>query len=204
MDILEELKSEYNEKLLEIKKIMNDEKISYEDKRKILLNYVDENKKLFKEIRALSKEKEEKITDVIKLIRKKYNEKTGGDASATYTEGGCYYFPIMIKSIFPEENSQVYISSGGVETHALIKINDNYYDINGNIKNPIGDRLDEKPIDIKDYKEATGDDYDYFKDLCYVGRNKENMNELERISDEISYEICDEIMENNAENQKVA
>lgn len=204
MDILDELKSKYKENINEIRKVMTDDQISKEKKDLLLKNFIVENKELYKEIRILSKEKEEKITDVIKLIREKYNEKTGGDASATYTEGGCYYFPIMIKSIFPEENSQVYISSGGIETHALIKISGVYYDINGNINNPIGNKLDIKPINISDYEEATEEDYDYFKDLCYMGRNKENMGKLERISDEISYEICNELMENSEKNRKVA
>ena len=66
---------------------------------------------------------EERILSIIKAIRESF-----GGSVAIYTQGNCYHFYEILKSIFPE--AEPYESGG----HVLTKIDDNYYDIRGKLK----------------------------------------------------------------------
>lgn len=207
MDRIEELKIKLNNEKKELEVIRNNNNISEEEKESKLKEYIKNNKEIFRELINLQKLKNNQILNIIEKIKEKYNEKTGGDAKVTFTEGGCYYLPIMLKKLMPEENVKIYISTVGEESHALSKIDNNYYDITGNVLNynlKKSSFLDNKEINISNYKEANEDDYNYFVDICHLGKNKEYIKNFELICDEITNELLEEFYEENVKNSKIA
>ena len=66
---------------------------------------------------------EEKIINIIKTIRESF-----GGSVAIYTQGNCYQFYEILKSIFPE--AEAYETGG----HVFTKINDQFYDIRGKLE----------------------------------------------------------------------
>ncbi len=139
----------------------------------------------------------EDVELVIDKISKKYQEKTGGYAVSSFMEGGCYYFAIMLKKIFGDE-AKVYTSMASYgDIHAITKINENYYDINGNINKLIDrDGYNRVGIDISKYYEATQEDLYYFIDVCQLGVSSQHIKEFELLCDEIVDEIKEEQKEN--------
>lgn len=178
-------------KFKELQKEIRDER---EGKgNRTLSEILDEMKKyvVFEEL-SESKKKDQEVETIIDKFASKYEYKMKGNATATFTEGLCYYFAIILKKIFKEE-AKIYITSiSGI--HAIIKIGDNFYDINGNIKRDF-DRNGEfrNKIDPSKYYEPDEDDFLYFCSICKIGRDLEILKQIENKCDEFAEEIIDEL-----------
>lgn len=66
---------------------------------------------------------EEKILSIIKAIRESF-----GGSVGIYTQGNCYQFYEILKTIFPE--AEAYETGG----HVYTKIDDQFYDIRGKLE----------------------------------------------------------------------
>lgn len=137
------------------------------------------------------------VNSVINRIINEYSKCGGTSARGTFLEGGCYYFAIMLSKIFGE-NAKIYLSTSD-EIHAVTKVYEDYYDVTGIIKNP-----EEK---LKGYYEADEDDFNYFIDLCYIGRNKNNIEIFEKRCEEVLNKVLEErnneLDEDNSMTQKM-
>ncbi len=64
----------------------------------------------------------EQVLALIKAIRESFY-----DSVVVYTQGSCYRFYLILKSVFPE--AQAYYDSN----HVITRIGDRYYDITGEV-----------------------------------------------------------------------
>lgn len=67
--------------------------------------------------------KHKEILNVIKTIRESFD-----DSIKVYTQGRCYYFYLILKSIIP--SAKAYYDSD----HVITRIENKYYDITGEVK----------------------------------------------------------------------
>lgn len=136
------------------------------------------------------------VEEIINIFVDKFEEKTGGIASETFTEGFCYYFALMLKKMVEEilkEEAQIYTTYlNGV--HAIVKVRNNFYDINGNINNKY-DKLGYKrnDIDLNKYFISEGENFWLFSDLCTIARGKEIILKEEKLCDTITDELIKEL-----------
>lgn len=177
-----------SEEINKIKKGESNNKI--EDIIEKMKSCVDFNEKSEKE------KLNEKIENIIEIISNKYEEKTGGMASETFTEGLCYYFAIMLKKVVEKvlnESCQIYVTVSN-SIHAIVKIHDNFYDINGNINNKY-DRFGylRNEINIKEYHTCEEEEFLYFIDLCNIRSYKKEITKEENVCDVITEEIIKEL-----------
>ena len=92
-----------------------------------------------------------------------------------------------------KEEAQIYTTYlNGV--HAIVKVRDNFYDINGNIKNKY-DKLGYKrnDIDLNKYFISEGENFWLFSDLCTIARGKEIILKEEKLCDTITDELIKEL-----------
>ncbi len=158
MSNYEELKN----KLLEARKIESNE----EREKKVCL-ILEEMKKY-----VLIKRKEDidiEVENKIKEIKKIYLEENQGRSERDFLNYGCYYFAYILKEIFKEKAS-IYTCTNK-EIHCIVKINNNYYDVRGNINND---------IDIDDYIESDEESFSLFYDICMINRKKETKELMEK------------------------
>lgn len=141
---------------------------------------------LIKEVRStLSKHKEyilkkqQEVLRVIDIIKEEYNKNEMGYAQTEFKEGGCYYLAIMLKRIFKDE-ATIYITERE-EIHAIVKIENTYYDIDG-IKDPILN-------DLTYYYQPTEEEFLSFMDKCNIGCSKASINIFENKCNKILKKI---------------
>lgn len=123
------------------------------------------------------------LSEIEEIIRI-FNTITNADAISTFSEGYCPYFTLIMYELFKDKNPKIYIQTRN-EIHSIIKINNNFYDVNGIFAN------------IDGYYEATIDDFNYFIDICNLDKNLNNIKYIEN--------ICNFIIEkckNTDKNQK--
>ena len=98
----------------------------------------------------------------------------------------------MVEEILKEE-AQIYTTYlNGV--HAIVKVRNNFYDINGNINNKY-DKLGYKrnDIDLNKYFISEGENFWIFSDLCTIARGKEIILKEEKLCDTITDELIKEL-----------
>lgn len=132
---------------------------------------------LVKYMEAVRK-KQEKVLSIINKIKEEYNKNDKGYAQTEFKERGCYYFAIMLKRIF-EDESAIYITERK-EFHALVKIENTYYDINGII--------DPRLNDLTYYYQPTEEEFLSFIDKCNIECSKDYINIFEN--------KCNKILQN--------
>lgn len=125
----------------------------------------------------------DEVEETIVEINQKYS-KYSTSIESDFLEKGCYYFAYMLKKIY-KEDAQIYTDISD-NIHAITKINGNFYDVRGKIN------IDKD----NSYYPASELDYEYFRDLCWIGRSKENMKQFESNCDEVLEEILQEREEN--------
>ena len=78
--------------------------------------------------------------------------------------------------------------------HAIVKVRNNFYDINGNINNKY-DKLGYKrnDIDLNKYFISEGENFWIFSDLCTIARGKEIILKEEKLCDTITDELIKEL-----------
>lgn len=124
-------------------------------------------------------ELEKDVMSTIQKIINKYTDKEKGTYSSDFVNGGCYYLAYMLKEIYGEK-ATIYTSLSK-DIHAITKIGNKFYDINGVFKNK-----------DENYSEADNEQFDYFTDICYINRSKESIEIFEKRCDEILEEIKNE------------
>lgn len=177
-------------------KVLNKEK--YEELKKKLQyikkseKNVDVREKRVKEIIAQMREclyfekiERDEVEETINEIKQKYS-KYSTSIKSDFLEKGCYYFAYILKKIY-KEDAQIYTDISD-NIHAITKINGNFYDVRGKIN------IDEN----NSYHPASELDYEYFREICWIGRSKENMKQFESNCDE----VLEEILQEREENQK--
>ena len=160
----------------------------------------------FKKVSELINKQCEPILDVIDSIISKFSQKyIDSDPDfqkldedtkyqitmSIFMEGSCYYFSHMLNKIF-ENDSKIYTSASN-DFHSVVKIGYSFYDVQGNIASTYNRKgYVRSYVDISQYKEADEESYNYFVDLCHIGRNKESIKKIEGICDEVLEEIISE------------
>lgn len=124
------------------------------------------------------KEDTNKILHIIDRIKEEYEKDNGGYAKSTFTEGGCYYFSVMLKKIFPE--AEIYVHSC---FHSITKIYGSFYDAGGKVDDLTNNIL-------KDFHTVTEEEFAMFSDLCSIPEYYRE--EFERECDNIVDRIIEE------------
>lgn len=179
---------ELKQQLTEVKKGKSDKSISdiLEEMKKYVL--------FIKEPQSEENIKDREIEEIINMLAFKYQNKTQEDAVRTFTEGFCYYFAIMLKKIFKDE-AEIYTTMNAGH-HAIVKIGENFYDVNGNIKKYFDRNGDIKnKIDPSDYLPTKEEYFLLFIDWCNAGRTKKEIERTEKICDEITEEMIKNLEE---------
>lgn len=135
-----------------------------------------ERQRLIKEIKSIlinhkeyQKKSQQEVLKIIEIIIQEYNKNEKGYAQTEFKEGGCYFLAIMLKKIY-KDKATIYITEER-EIHAIVKIENTYYDIDG-IK-------DSSINSLMYYHQPTEEEFLSFIDKCNIGRSKDSINIFE-------------------------
>lgn len=153
--------------------------IKREEMMKIAKQYIRKN---ILGVTEMQQQHQKEVNNIINKIVNEYSKNGGGSARSDFTQGGCYYFAMMLDKIFGEDATIYITTSNGI--HAITKVYEDYYDVNGIIK-PTTENLE-------GYYAADEDEFNFFIDLCYIGRNKNNIEIFEKKCEDILNKILEE------------
>lgn len=189
MKILEGHENEFKELQEELRKA---QKIEDSNLRDI------EIRRILQEIKKISiieiepiDELEDDVISTIQKIKNKYTDETTGRYPSDFINGGCYYLAYMLKQIYGDK-ATIY-TSFSKDIHAITKIGDKFYDVNGVFENK-----------DENYSESNNEQFDYFIDICHIYKSKESIEIFEKRCDEILEEIKNERKEKEQNPNKLS
>lgn len=189
MKIIKEYENKMNELQEELRKIREIEDSCIRNKE--IIRILQEMKKIVIIEKEPIDELEKDVLSTIQEIRNKYTNIEKGRYSSDFINGGCYYLAYMLKEIYGDK-STIYTSISK-DIHAVTKVGNKFYDINGVYKNK-----------DENYLESNDEDFDYFTDICYINKSKKSIKIFEKVCDEILQKIKNERKEKEEKTNKLS
>ena len=172
-------KDKYNELK---KRLIEIHQANYESSSKDLeISTILKEMKKYIELEDIEKDE---VEEIIFNIRKKYSYYSNC-VERDFLEGGCYYFAYMLKKIY-KDAARIYTTCNEKDIHAVVKINDFYYDVRGNLSK-------QEDLSFEKYRKLESKEEFYeFSNICKIVLSKSHIVYFESVCNKILSEIIGE------------